>query len=74
MIIDFIHSISCYTVRKRKKMTALFSFATLAKAITTQIYLKGIVTNNILTNCSQINLTSFNISPSPKNTSYSKRG
>ena len=58
MIIDFIHSISCYTMGKRKdehssnQMVSSFSFATLARARATQIqYIFKKIIKDILTNC-----------------------
>ena len=42
-VVNFIHSISCYTIRKRKEgqtMTSSFSFATLIRARATQLHFK----------------------------------
>ena len=70
MIVDFIHSISWYTMGKEKRGSkqwpphSLLQVATLARARATQLHLKRkyIYTHtHILTNCSQINLISFKI-------------
>lgn len=70
MITDFIHSI----LYSEKKIKNDFLVLFCNTSITTQIYLKGFVIQDILTNCPQINLTSFNIQSFLKNASYLKRG
>ena len=68
MIIDFIHSKSYYTIGKSKNkhsynqtMISLFSFITLVRARVTLLHFKEILIKDMLTNCSQINLTSSKI-------------
>ena len=63
MITDFIHSI----LYSEKKIKNDFLVLFCNTCITTQIYLKGFVIKDILTNCSQINFTSFNIQSFLKN-------
>ena len=75
------HSISCYTMGKRKdkhssnQMVSSFSFATLARARATQVkcILKKKKTKDILTNCSQISLISSKIHATSKKHILSKR-
>ena len=77
------HSISCYTIKKRKEehssnqMVSSFSFATLARTRATQVKCilkkKKKKTKDILTNCSQISLISSKIHATSKKHILSKR-
>ena len=77
------HSISCYTIKKRKEkhssnqMVSSFSFATLARTRATQVKCilkkKKKKTKDILTNCSQISLISSKIRATSKKHILSKR-
>ena len=60
--------------KKGQIMASSFSYKTLARVRATQLHLKGIVTKDILTIFSQIDLISFKIQPCLKNTSYPKKG
>ena len=67
MIIYFIHSISRCTMGKRNEehssnqtIASSFSSVTLARARAARLHLKGTETKDILTNCSQISLISYN--------------
>ena len=73
------HSISCYTIKKRKEehssnqMVSSFSFATLARARATQVKCILKITKDILTNCSQISLISSKIHVTSKKHILSER-
>ena len=73
------HSISCYTMGKRKdkhssnQMVSSFSFATLARARATQVKCILKITKDILTNCSQISLISSKIHVTSKKHILSER-
>ena len=73
------HSISCYTMGKRKdkhssnQMVSSFSFTTLARAIATQVKCILKITKDILTNCSQISLISSKIHVTSKKHILSER-
>ena len=65
MIVDFIHSISRCTMRKRndgyssnQTIASSFFFVALAWARVARLHLKGTETKDIPTNCSQISLVS----------------
>ena len=69
-------NITLYNGKEEKKkgqiMASSFSYKTLARVRATQLHLKGIVTKDILTIFSQIDLISFKIQPCLKNTSFLK--
>ena len=76
----FYHSISCYTIKKKRKeehfsnqMVSSFSFATLARARATQVKCILKITKDILTNCSQISLISSKIHVTSKKHILSER-
>ena len=68
-------NITLYNGREKKKgqiTASSFSYKTLARVRATQLHLKGIITKDILTIFSQIDLISFKIQPCLKNTSFLK--